>query len=323
MSAPLIEVRDLGKSFPVRSGLLGRPTGSVQAVDGLSFDIHPGETLGLVGESGSGKTTTSRMLIRLLDPTRGSIRFAGNEISGLRGKGLQALRREMQIVFQDPFGSLDPRMTARRIISEPLVVEGRLSASQRRARVDELMQMVGLPAAFADRYPHQFSGGQRQRIGIARALALTPRFLVCDEAVSALDLSVQAQIVNLLKDLQRDLDLTILFVAHDLQVVRHISDRVAVMYLGRIVELAPTKELYARPAHPYTRMLLGAAPSLRRKAETGIAPPPSSEIPSPLSPPSGCHFHPRCPLATDLCGAKGPETRKLDDARLIACHHAD
>ena len=323
LDAPLIEVRDLQKLFPIRSGLLGRAAGHVRAVDGISFDIRSGETLGLVGESGSGKTTVSRMLLRLLDTSAGQIRFDGHDVTALRGRDLKALRSQMQIVFQDPFGSLNPRMTARRIISEPMVIAGTMDRAARHARVDELLDRVGLPRSMADRYPHQFSGGQRQRIGIARALALTPRFLVCDEAVSALDLSIQAQIVNLLRDLQKELGLTTLFVAHNLQVVRYVSDRVAVMYLGRIVELAPTEQLYDRPAHPYTRMLLGAAPRLlsrRKRSRTGKT---SVEMPNPITPPAGCPFHPRCPIATALCSREVPPLRRRPDGRDVACHHPD
>lgn len=319
---PLIEVRDLQKFFPIKTGFLGRAGGHVRAVDGISFDVQPGETLGLVGESGSGKTTVSRMLLRLLDTTAGQIRFDGRDVTGIKGRELRALRRDMQIVFQDPFGSLNPRMTARRIISEPMIIAGTMDRAAREARLEELLERVGLSASMANRYPHQFSGGQRQRIGIARALALTPRFLVCDEAVSALDLSIQAQIVNLLMDLQKELGLTMLFVAHDLQVVRYISDRVAVMYLGRIVELAPTEALYAHPAHPYSQKLLGAAPGLAsRRRQTRAAKVPV-EMPNPISPPLGCHFHPRCPMATDHCRRESPKLRRLPDGRDVACHLA-
>lgn len=320
---PLIEVRDLQKLFPIKSGFLGRAGGHVRAVDGISFDIHPGETLGLVGESGSGKTTVSRMLLRLLDTTAGRITFDGRDVTAITGHELRALRRDMQIVFQDPFGSLNPRMTARRIIAEPMIVDGTMDKMARDTRINEMLERVGLPISMANRYPHQFSGGQRQRIGIARALAMTPRFLVCDEAVSALDLSIQAQIVNLLRDLQKELGLTTLFVAHDLQVVRYISDRVAVMYLGRIVELAPTDTLYARPAHPYTQKLLGAAPRLGSRRNCDRAAKVSVEMPNPISPPPGCHFHPRCPLATDLCRREAPVLRTIAGRGEVACHHAD
>ncbi|WP_280520706.1 oligopeptide/dipeptide ABC transporter ATP-binding protein [Phaeobacter sp. J2-8] len=323
---PMFRIRSLSKHFANKPLLpFTPPTRVVRAVDKLAFDIHRGETLGLVGESGCGKTTTSRLLIRLLDATSGDVTFDGKPLLELKGQELRAFRRQVQIVFQDPFGSLNPRMTAEQVIAEPLITSTEMTATERRARVAELLDLVGLAPEHASRYPHQFSGGQRQRIGIARALALNPKFLVCDEPVSALDLSIQAQIVNLLKDIQRDLGLTVLFVAHDLQVVRHISDRVGVMYLGRMVELADSDTIFDHSRHPYTRTLLSSAPRLRH--EGGITPDTSdaeqAEIPSPLNPPTGCHFHPRCALATDRCRSEVPEWRNLKGDHMVLCHHAE
>ena len=321
---PVISVRGLVKRFPVRDSFSWlRPAGSVHAIDGLNFDIRRGETLGLVGESGCGKTTTSRVLLRLLDSTAGEIRFCGQSVEKLRGNALREFRTKVQIVFQDPYASLDPRLRVEQLIAEPLVTSTNMSKLERRQRVLELIDMVGLPIEHIRRFPHQFSGGQRQRIGIARALALNPTFLVCDEPVSALDISIQAQIVNLLQDLQQRLGITILFVAHDLQVVRHISHRIGVMYLGRIVEIGDAKRIFTRPVHPYTQLLFASAPRLLRQ---GTGAPDSgqtrSEIPSPLSPPSGCHFHPRCPFATDVCRQQVPLLREVD-GRDVLCHNAE
>jgi len=321
---PLLSVRDLKMHFPVRSGAFGRVTGHVRAVDGVSFDIWPGETLGLVGESGCGKSTTGRAILRLLEPTAGQVLFDGRDMGALDRDGLRALRRRAQIVFQDPFGSLNPRMSVGAMLEESLKVHG-LGGPNRRDRAVELLERVGLRAEHIDRYPHEFSGGQRQRLGIARALSVEPDFLVLDEPVSALDVSVQAQVVNLLADLQRELGLTYLFIAHDLSLVEHVSDRVAVMYLGRIVELASAADLYRSPAHPYTQALLSAVPrpdpkgreDRRRIVLQG-------DVPSPSNPPSGCAFHPRCPspLKDEACTSVLPSMRASGETRFAACHHA-
>lgn len=314
----LLEVRGLRKYFPVRTGVFSRVRAWVRAVDGVSLGVRPGETLGLVGESGCGKTTLGRTVIRLLEPTAGDILFEGRSILGLRGKQLRALRRHMQIIFQDPYGSLNPRMTVGRIVGEPFAVHGIARGRERRRLVGELLERVGLDPEAMDRYPHEFSGGQRQRIGIARAIALRPKFIVCDEPVSSLDVSIQAQILNLLEDLQEEFGLSYLFIAHDLRVVAHISQRVAVMYLGRIVELAPTEELYRKPLHPYTRALLAAIPVLdpetrRRKIHL------PGDVPSPINPPPGCPFHPRCPTAEQSCRAEQPQLEELSPGHLVAC----
>ena len=326
MAEPLLQVRDLRKHFPIRKGLFSRVAGHVRAVDGVSFDLHEGETLGLVGESGCGKTTLGRCLLRLIEPTSGEVRFAGRRVTGAPAGELRSLRREMQIVFQDPYSSLNPRLTVGSMLAEPLQIHGIARGSAARARVGELLQLVGLAPDHARRYPHEFSGGQRQRIGIARALAVRPRLLVLDEPVSALDVSIQAQIVNLLADLQRELSLTYLFVAHDLAVVEHISTRVAVMYLGRIVELADRDTLYRDARHPYTRSLLSAVPVPdpdRRSRRIVLA----GDVPSPARPPSGCRFHPRCPLAAERgelarCAADDPPLREISPGHWVACHFA-
>jgi oligopeptide/dipeptide ABC transporter ATP-binding protein len=316
----LIEARGLTKHFPVRRGfILGGNLGTVRAVDGLDFDIRQGETLALVGESGCGKSTTGRLLLRLIEPTAGAIRFKGEDIATLDAETMRLRRRELQIIFQDPFGSLNPRMTVGDIVAEPLIIHAIGDGAQRRRRVQELLGLVGLARQHARRYPHEFSGGQRQRIGIARALALDPAFLVCDEPVSALDVSIQAQIINLMQDLQRELGLTYLFISHNLAVVRQIADRVAVMYLGRIVELAPTDELFAGPKHPYTQALLSAVPVPdpdRPRTRVAL----QGDVPSPLNPPAGCRFHTRCPLAEPRCREVEPALVDIGGGHEAACH---
>jgi oligopeptide/dipeptide ABC transporter ATP-binding protein len=322
MAENLVEIRDLVKQFPVKAGLLQRQVATVNAVANVDLDIRKGETLGLVGESGCGKTTLGRILVRLLEPTSGTVRFDGEDMTHLEGKALKPFRRRAQIIFQDPFGSLDPRTQVGDAIAEGLQLHGVKDKDERLARVREMLELVGLKAGHADRYPHEFSGGQRQRIGIARALILKPDLVVADEPVSALDVSVQAQVLNLLKDLQSELDLTLLFVAHNLAVVEHISDRVAVMYLGKIVELTDRDTLYRNPLHPYTEALLSAipVPDPDRPRNRQIL---QGEVPSPLNPPIGCHFHPRCPIARiGLCDIEEPELRPLNDEidHYASCH---
>ncbi|MEK7270709.1 MAG: dipeptide ABC transporter ATP-binding protein [Planctomycetota bacterium] len=319
---PLLSVRGLKKHFLVRRGFLGASSARLRAVDGVSLSVREGETLGLVGESGCGKTTLGRAILRLLPPTAGTVRFRGRDLSELSGSELRAVRRRMQIVFQDPYGSLDPRMTAGSIVAEGLAIHRIGSRSERRARADALLERVGIPASHAGRHPHEFSGGQRQRIGIARALALDPEFIVCDEPVSALDVSIQAQILNLLADLQSERRLAYLFISHDLRVVEHVSERVAVMYLGRIVEEAGSKDLYDRPGHPYTRALLAAVPipDPERKRVRIILP---GEIPSPMNPPPGCPFHPRCSIARDRCRTEVPILRAPSPGRRVSCFFAE
>jgi oligopeptide transport system ATP-binding protein len=321
-AAPLLQVRGLRMHFPVSEGVVARRhVGDVKAVDGVDFTIGRGETLGLVGESGCGKTTMGRCILRLEKPTAGEIIYDGRDIATLDRRALVALRRRIQVIFQDPYSSLNPRMKVGQIIAEPMKVHGiEPDQSRRQARVRELLTLCGLNANFADRYPHEMSGGQRQRVGIARALALNPEFIVCDEAVSALDVSIQAQIINLLEDLREKFNLTFLFIAHDLSVVRHLCQRVAVMYLGRVVELAECDELFDNPLHPYTRALLSAVPVPDPSVESSRSfQPVAGEVPSPINPPPGCVFHPRCTLAVAQCRQARPELRELRPAHWVAC----
>lgn len=319
----LIRVEHLTKHFPIMRGIvIQRQVGAVQAVDDISFTIKKGETLGLVGESGCGKSTTGRTIIQLYRATSGKVFYGDQELTELKGENLRRLRRDMQIIFQDPYASLNPRLSVGDIVSEPLEVHGILKNSkERRERVQELLQLVGLNPYFINRYPHEFSGGQRQRIGVARALALQPDFIVCDEPISALDVSIQAQVVNLLEELQNKFGLTYLFIAHDLSMVRHISDRTAVMYLGKLVELADREELYNHPLHPYTQALLSAVPVpdplVERKRQRIIL---KGDVPSPVNPPSGCRFHPRCALAEKICQEVQPEWREAAPGHWVACH---
>jgi len=318
-ATPVLEVVDLKKHFVIRKGLLRRAAGHVRAVDGLSFAIGDGETLGLVGESGCGKSTVGRTVLRLIEPTAGVIRLGGHDVTHLSRSELRPYRRQMQIIFQDPFSSLDPRMRAGAIVGEPLAVHGVARGKRRAERVAELFERVGLRSAQMDHYPHQFSGGQRQRIGIARALALSPGLIVADEPVSSLDVSIQAQVLNLMMQLQRELGLAYLFISHNLAVVEHISQRVAVMYLGRIVEYADRISLFTAPLHPYTELLLSAVPvpdpSVRRNKRLL-----QGDVPSPANPPAGCHFHTRCPYAVDVCRAQSPPLREVRPGHQVACH---
>lgn len=315
----LLEVRNLKKHYPIRKGFFSKQVGAVKAVDGITLSVEQGETLAVVGESGCGKSTTGRAILRLIEPTEGEIMFGGTDVRSLNTEQLRRFRTDMQMVFQDPYASLDPRWTVQRILEEPLRTHGSAPAGELKSRVEQLMEVVGLSPYQAHRFPHEFSGGQRQRIGIARALALNPKFIVCDEPVSALDVSIQAQVLNLMQDLQEQYGLTYMFISHDLSVVKFISDRVAVMYLGRIVELAPTKALFAKPLHPYTQALMSAVPvpnpgaKKQRIVLTG-------DVPNPETPPTGCAFHPRCPHAMDRCKSEAPVLRELDSGHQVACH---
>src|SRR3954471_3248970 len=321
----LLSVKNLKMHFPITQGIiLQRQVGSVKAVDDVSFDITQGETLGLVGESGCGKSTTGRAILQLYKPTAGAVEFNGRNLVTLKSGEMRRMRREMQMIFQDPYASLNPRMTVGSIIGEPLEIHNLAKGRAKQERVQELLRIVGLTPYFANRYPHEFSGGQRQRIGIARALAVQPSFIVCDEPISALDVSIQAQVINLLEELQGQFNLTYLFIAHDLSVVRHISDRVAVMYVGKIVELTDRTELYEKPLHPYTKALLSAVPirdpSIERGRQRMIL---TGDVPSPVNPPSGCRFNPRCPYAQDLCREKEPPLIEVEPEHFTACHFWD
>ncbi|MEM7029587.1 MAG: dipeptide ABC transporter ATP-binding protein [Chloroflexota bacterium] len=322
----LLEIKNLKKHFPIRAGLLRRVKGYVKAVDDVTFHIQKGETLSLVGESGCGKTTTAKCILRALDPTSGEVRFKAEndrviDVANVSKRELRPLRRQMQMIFQDPFSSLNPRMTLLDIVGEPLLINGMSNIAERREKVGELLEMVGLSSEYLSRFPHAFSGGQRQRIGIARALSLNPSLIVADEPVSALDVSVQAQIVNLMLDLQDQLGVTYLFVAHDLSVVKHVSDRVAVMYVGKIVEIAETKSLFDAPKHPYTEALLSAVPipDPRLRSERIIL---EGDVADPANPPSGCYFHPRCPYVVDRCKTETPELTEIEPGRYVSCHRA-
>lgn len=315
----LLEVRNLKKHYPIRKGLFSKQVGAVKAVDGISLTVEQGETLAVVGESGCGKSTTGRAILRLIEPTDGEIRFSGTDVRSLNNEQLRRFRTDMQMVFQDPYASLDPRWTVQRILEEPLRTHENGSSSELKSRVEQLMEVVGLSPYQAHRFPHEFSGGQRQRIGIARALALNPKFIVCDEPVSALDVSIQAQVLNLMQDLQEQFGLTYMFISHDLSVVKFISDRVAVMYLGRVVELAPTKSLFDKALHPYTQALMSAvpAPNPGLKKQRIVL---TGDVPNPENPPSGCAFHPRCPYAMDRCKSEEPMLRDLESGHQVSCH---
>lgn len=317
----LLSVKDLVMHFPIKRGVFQRTVGHVHAVDGISFDILQGETLGLVGESGCGKSTTGRAILQLYKPTAGEVIFDGKDLVKTKGEELRTMRRRMQMIFQDPYASLNPRMTVEEIVGEPLIVHNLAEKKDVRNMVKELLGLVGLNPAYVDRYPHEFSGGQRQRIGVARALSLSPALIVCDEPISALDVSIQAQVVNLLEDMQAKFGLTYLFIAHDLSMVRHISDRVAVMYLGILVELANRDDLYNHPLHPYTKALLSAVPIpdpvVEEERQRIIL---TGDVPSPINPPSGCRFRTRCPLAVEVCAEKKPEWREVEPMHFVACH---
>lgn len=315
----ILEVRNLKKFFPIKKGLLLREVGNVKAVDDVSFDVYNGETLGLVGESGCGKSTLGRTLIRLYEPTSGTVRFKGGDWLAEKGESLRKARKDMQMIFQDPYASLDPRMTVGQILSQPFAIHNILTPTERKTRVKELLEIVGLKASHMNRYPHEFSGGQRQRISIARSIALDPSLIIADEPVSALDVSIQAQVLNLMKDLQEKLKLTYVFISHDLSVIEHLCDRIAVMYLGKIVEVATRDELFNNPQHPYTQALIAAIPRVgagKKKMKKSL----EGEVPSPINPPSGCYFHPRCPKKMDRCSAEAPPLKSIGgDTHQTAC----
>ncbi|MCE7793289.1 dipeptide ABC transporter ATP-binding protein [Salipaludibacillus sp. CUR1] len=319
MPTPLLEVKGLKKYFPVTGGIFSRKVGEVKAVNDVSFEVYEGEVLGIVGESGCGKSTTGKALLRLIEPTEGEVIFNGENITKLDREAMRLKRRDMQIIFQDPYASLNPRHKVEKILSEPLLIHGIGDKEERKRKVREILEIVGLPGEHASRYPHQFSGGQRQRIGIARALIVNPKLIVCDEPVSALDVSIQSQILNLMEDLQGQFGLTYLFIAHDLSVVKHISHRIGVMYLGKMAELAPNEELYSNPLHPYTKSLLSAVPNPDPDLKTDrvIL---EGDVPSPSNPPSGCAFHTRCPECMDICKEVDPEFKEYSDNHFVACH---
>ncbi|WP_277674090.1 ABC transporter ATP-binding protein [Piscibacillus halophilus] len=318
----IVKVEDLKKYFPIKGGILKRTIGHVKAVDGVTFDIKKGETLGIVGESGSGKSTLGRMILRLLEPTEGKILFQENDITHLKNHKMRPIRKDMQIIFQDPFASLNTKMSVEQLIEEPLLIQTNMTKKERKEKVNELLEKVGLRASDRLKYPHEFSGGQRQRISIARALAINPKFVIADEAVSALDVSIQAQVLNLMSDLQEDFGLTYLFISHDLSVVKHISDRVGVMYLGRLAEIAPKKDIYENPLHPYTQALLSSIPDtdVDRERETVHL---EGDLPSPSNPPSGCAFRTRCPMAHERCAVDRPELQHMGEGHYVACHLYD
>ncbi|MBU8918341.1 dipeptide ABC transporter ATP-binding protein [Bacillus sp. FJAT-29953] len=320
MPSPLLEVKDLKVHFPIKSGFFGRNTNVVKAIDGVNFHIFENETFGLVGESGCGKSTTGKAILRLINSTDGEILFQGKEISKIPHKEMRPVYRDIQLIFQDPYASLNPRKTAGDLIEEPMIVNTDFSPEQRKRRVHELLEVVGLSAYHASRYPHEFSGGQRQRIGIAKALSLNPKLIIADEAVSALDVSIQSQVLNLLRQLQRDFGLTYLFISHDLSVVKHISDRIGVMYLGKMVEQCSKKSIYENPLHPYTQALFSAAPSINheKKRERIVL---KGDLPNPINPPKGCPFHPRCFVKMAECETVTPELRYAGDGHYVACHH--
>ncbi|VDG99112.1 Glutathione import ATP-binding protein GsiA [Lysinibacillus sphaericus] len=320
--APILQVDHLKQYFPLKKESLFAPKQTVKAVDDISFNLYPGETLSIVGESGCGKSTTGRSILRLDEPTEGEVMFNGTPMTTLNKKALRDIRGDIQVIFQDPYASLNPRQTIRKMLQEAMTIQKVIPKEQMEGRLLELMSLVGLRPEYLERYPHEFSGGQRQRIGIARALCVNPKVIICDEAVSALDVSIQAQIINLLKSMQRDLDLTFLFISHDLSVVRHISDRVIVMYLGKIVEIADKNSLFDSPSHPYTKALLSAIPSIdeQHKRNRIIL---KGDVPSPINPPTGCRFHTRCPFATDLCKTDEPLLRPLTETHQVACHFAE